>query len=155
MSVSFSEAVSPEGSERFVLHCYFSTSANTNSLINHVQEAASAPITWFDLTESEEEMTLVLVEVSLNTMQEFVRSAATLLQFTKYLESVEIAVLMFDGAFLSSDQLLDDSIANQIYGISTRTSGPVLCLDRDILRSEHWRGLVGRLRAENEDNADR
>ncbi|TWT59740.1 hypothetical protein [Rubinisphaera italica] len=147
MKMSFDTIVSPEGANTFVLHSYFSTSTNVDSLIEKIKVAVSVPIEWFDLTEQEGNLRLILVEIAFGTMQEFAQMAATLLQFAKSSAKIEIIVLMFDGAFCGEEQLLGDAIADQIYGIATPFSGPLLCLDREILLSEYWRSLICHLRS--------
>lgn len=137
----FKQFVSPEGTNVFVLHAYLEISEDLESLVNDIKRRFRVPIEYFDVSE-EGEGRVVLVEMTLGTLQDFSANASMILQFSLERDNVDSCCLMFDGAFGGKRSLLDGAISSQTFGVVSRSLGPLLCLDSRLLQSDEWRAII-------------
>ena len=153
MTLPFHEIVSPEGTEHFVIQAYIQSNAIPESLIEAMSHCVTGSVEWFDLSEGENERGPLLIEITVESMDEFANSAINVLRVAKATGLARACVLMFDGVYDGANMLLSESLAVHTYGVATQQTDPVLCLDINLMLSDEWRNLIKQLKRQEEHAA--
>lgn len=142
MGMTFKTAVRPEGVDVHQIHAYLVSKQSANLSTSDFEKLTDAPFETYDITPDESESSVWVLEATVVRFDEFASTAIQLLNRSVSHDSISLCVLMFDGAYGGFDMILGDEIADHIYGFASDKTGPVLCLDLTMLRSDAWRSMI-------------
>ena len=142
MEMTFKLAVSPEGVDYHLIHAYLVSKQSANLSGSIFEKLTDVPFETYDITPEESDRNVWVLEATVKRFDEFAGVALQLLNNSASHNSMSLCVLMFDGAYGGLDMILGNEIADHIYGFSSNETGPVICLDLTMLRSDAWRSMI-------------
>jgi hypothetical protein len=141
--VSFEMAVGVYGTDRLSIQCYLlHRAADVYSIADSLDNSWSR----FGLTDECSTERVLLLEKDVTCFTDFASEAIGILTWSSRQSAVCLAVLIFDGGYGGPDRLLSEEILDQVYGVWVSSFGPVLTLDREVMKSSEWQNLLRRAR---------
>lgn len=144
MVLSFNEAITPEGKStpQMLAYCIMHRDHLPASFETFKAVVGDERCTVFDLTQETDDVAVWLLEAEFRSIEDFCLACTSVLSKVFDHEGTVRCVLMFDGAYGGPASTMDFEMSGYIYGFRTRSTGPTLCMDLGVLRSDAWSNLI-------------
>lgn len=106
---------------------------------NSIQHVLGENCKKYDVTADGDVYAIYVVESDFSSLGLFQKACIDLLQYSVSAPDILRCVLMFDGYYDGEESLIDLKYPNSIYGFASQQTGPVLCMDMNLLQSEVWK----------------
>jgi hypothetical protein len=143
MKLSFNEIVTPEGKVTPQMLAYFVIERNYAPASDDLFKALGNENSFvYNLTQEQDNFVTWLLETEYQSIDDFSRACVTVLSKAFDHQGMVRCALMFDGVYDGPDSTINIAMSEYIYGLRTRSTGPMLCMDSDVLRSDPWRDVI-------------
>jgi len=145
MGMNFITAMTPAGKQSLQMLAYFVCNEELSDFIS-VQHMLGENCTKYNITADGDAYIICVVESEFSSIGLFQKACIELLQYSVSTPDILLCVLMFDGIYDGEESLIDMKYPEYIYGFASQKTGPVLCMDMNLLQSDAWKNLVSIVR---------